>query len=179
MSIAQILILTAYSSGLVAGQLLFKIAAQRADFSSPAGFARLLTDPAFLCAAPLYAILIVLWVWVLTFTPLSKAYLFVALALAVTPLAAAPPQSRGRRARPLTLRMMKHSWLSFMSDHRPTRAERNGLRHGNAARIIFRFVPIVENSPFGTRVGSNCSPLCRRYSLSRLRSLPGTLSAQE
>jgi drug/metabolite transporter (DMT)-like permease len=30
-----------------------------------------------------------LWVWVLTFTPLSKAYLFVALALAVTPLAAA------------------------------------------------------------------------------------------
>jgi drug/metabolite transporter (DMT)-like permease len=28
-------------------------------------------------------------VWVLTFTPLSKAYLFVALALAVTPLAAA------------------------------------------------------------------------------------------
>jgi drug/metabolite transporter (DMT)-like permease len=89
MSIAQILILTAYSSGLVAGQLLFKIAAQRADFSSPAGFARLLTDPAFLCAVPLYAILIVLWVWVLTFTPLSKAYLFVALALAVTPLAAA------------------------------------------------------------------------------------------
>ena len=89
MSIAQILILTAYSSGLIAGQLLFKIAAQRADFSSPVGFARLLTDPAFLCAVPLYAILIVLWVWVLTFTPLSKAYLFVALALAVTPLAAA------------------------------------------------------------------------------------------
>jgi drug/metabolite transporter (DMT)-like permease len=89
MSIAQILILTAYSGGLIAGQLLFKIAAQRADFSSPAGFARLLADPAFLCAVPLYAILIVLWVWVLTFTPLSKAYLFVALALAVTPLAAA------------------------------------------------------------------------------------------
>jgi drug/metabolite transporter (DMT)-like permease len=89
MSFAQILILTAYSSGLVGGQLLFKIAAQRANFSSPAGFVRLLTDPVFLCAVPLYAMLMVVWVWVLTFTPLSKAYLFVALALAITPLTAA------------------------------------------------------------------------------------------
>jgi drug/metabolite transporter (DMT)-like permease len=89
MSVAQILILMAYSSGLIGGQLLFKIAAQRANFSSPAGFVLLLTDPVFLFTAPLYAMLMVAWVWILTFTPLSKAYLFVALALAVTPLAAA------------------------------------------------------------------------------------------
>jgi drug/metabolite transporter (DMT)-like permease len=30
--------------------------------------------------------LTVLWVWILTFTPLSRAYPFVALAFAVTPL---------------------------------------------------------------------------------------------
>ena len=37
----------------------------------------------------LYAALTVLWVWLLTFTPLSRAYVFVALAFAVTPLIAA------------------------------------------------------------------------------------------
>ena len=59
---------------------MFKVAAQRANFSSPAGFILLLTDPVFLFAVPLYAMLMVAWVWILTFTPLSKAYLFVALA---------------------------------------------------------------------------------------------------
>jgi drug/metabolite transporter (DMT)-like permease len=40
----------------------------------------------FLGAILLYVILTVLWVWILTFTPLSRAYPFVALAFAVTPV---------------------------------------------------------------------------------------------
>jgi drug/metabolite transporter (DMT)-like permease len=39
----------------------------------------------FLTALSLYGLLAVLWVWVLTFTPLSRAYPFVALAFALTP----------------------------------------------------------------------------------------------
>ena len=44
--------------------------------------------PALLFAAAYFA-LSLLWVWVLSFTPLSRAYPFVALAFAVTPLLAA------------------------------------------------------------------------------------------
>ena len=40
----------------------------------------------FIGAILLYVALTVLWVWILTFTPLSRAYPFVALAFAVTPL---------------------------------------------------------------------------------------------
>ena len=40
----------------------------------------------FLAAFVLYSALAVLWVWALTFTPLSRAYQFVALAFAITPL---------------------------------------------------------------------------------------------
>jgi drug/metabolite transporter (DMT)-like permease len=40
----------------------------------------------FLGAILLYVALTVLWVWILTFTPLSRAYPFVALAFAVTPV---------------------------------------------------------------------------------------------
>jgi drug/metabolite transporter (DMT)-like permease len=40
----------------------------------------------FLAALLLYAGLAVLWVWVLSVTPLSRAYPFVALAFVLTPL---------------------------------------------------------------------------------------------
>ena len=40
----------------------------------------------FVVAVLLYAALSLLWVWLLTFTPLSRAYPFVALAFALTPL---------------------------------------------------------------------------------------------
>ena len=46
----------------------------------------LLQDFYFLSAIVLYAALAVFWVWVLSFTSLSRAYPFVALAFAVTPL---------------------------------------------------------------------------------------------
>jgi len=40
----------------------------------------------FLGAVALFVALTVLWVWLLTFIPLSRAYPFVALAFAITPL---------------------------------------------------------------------------------------------
>ncbi|TMJ34676.1 MAG: hypothetical protein E6G96_01250 [Alphaproteobacteria bacterium] len=40
----------------------------------------------FLLALLLYAGFAVFWVWILSFTPLSRAYPFVALAFALTPL---------------------------------------------------------------------------------------------
>jgi drug/metabolite transporter (DMT)-like permease len=42
----------------------------------------------FLSALVLYAGFALLWVWILSFTPLSRAYPFVALAFALTPLLA-------------------------------------------------------------------------------------------
>ncbi len=88
LSITQIAILCAYAFGMAGGQLLFKAAAMRLPVG--ASFAeRMLAlgqSGAFLAALILYLALSVLWVWVLTFTPLSRAYPFVALAFIVTPL---------------------------------------------------------------------------------------------
>jgi drug/metabolite transporter (DMT)-like permease len=39
-----------------------------------------------LVAFAFYCALAVVWVWILTFTPLSRAYPFVALAFAITPV---------------------------------------------------------------------------------------------
>ncbi len=85
---AQILLLAAYAAGMAGGQLLFKLAAQR--LTPGAGFADRLIELAgnawFLAAFALYCALALTWVWILTFTPLSRAYPFVALAFAITPL---------------------------------------------------------------------------------------------
>jgi drug/metabolite transporter (DMT)-like permease len=85
----QIGLLAAYAVGMSAGQVLFKLAA--IDFAATKGglsgrLIGLLLDPYFVGAVIFYAALAVLWVWVLSFTPLSRAYPFVALAFAVTPL---------------------------------------------------------------------------------------------
>jgi drug/metabolite transporter (DMT)-like permease len=40
----------------------------------------------FIAAVVLYAALAIMWVWVLSFTSLSRAYPFVAIAFAITPL---------------------------------------------------------------------------------------------
>ena len=84
LSLAQIAVLVAYAAAMTSGQLLFKLAALRA---APEAHARsgLLLNRYFLAALALYAALTVLWVWILTFTPLSRAYPFVALAFALTP----------------------------------------------------------------------------------------------
>jgi len=85
---AQILLLAAYAAGMAGGQLLFKQAAQR--LTPGAGLAERLIElagnPWFYAAFALYCALALAWVWILTFTPLSRAYPFVALAFAITPL---------------------------------------------------------------------------------------------
>ena len=91
MTLLQILLLTAYAGGMSAGQLLFKMAANSYGTANVGTGERLLAlfcNPYFLSALVLYAGLALLWVWILSFTPLSRAYPFVALAFALTPLLA-------------------------------------------------------------------------------------------
>jgi drug/metabolite transporter (DMT)-like permease len=88
LALSQIALLLAYAAGMASGQLLFKAAALRYIPDGPVG-ERLLSivlNSYFLGAMVLYGGLTILWVWVLTFTPLSRAYPFVALAFAITPL---------------------------------------------------------------------------------------------
>ncbi|HWL05727.1 MAG TPA: hypothetical protein VNQ99_12465 [Xanthobacteraceae bacterium] len=87
LSWTQIALLCSYAVGMAGGQLLFKAAAQRVP---AAGLVERLMGLAlngwFIAALVLYFALSLMWVWVLTFTPLSRAYPFVALAFAITPL---------------------------------------------------------------------------------------------
>ena len=103
LTLTQISLLAAYAAGMAGGQLLFKLAALRlpADVSAGERALALLQNGFFLVALILYAALAVLWVWILTFTPLSRAYPFVALAFALAPLAAAYAF-----AEPLTARLL-------------------------------------------------------------------------
>jgi drug/metabolite transporter (DMT)-like permease len=87
LTLAQIALLVCYAIAMACGQFLFKLAAVR----SPAGvigdrLGALLQDWVFLGALVLYGVLSFLWVWILTFIPLSRAYPFVAVAFALTPL---------------------------------------------------------------------------------------------
>jgi len=88
LSFFQIALLTAYAGGMAGGQLLFKMAALRAPADGPLveRLSAMMLNGFFVTAVLLYATLAVLWVWILNFTPLSRAYVFVALAFAVTPL---------------------------------------------------------------------------------------------
>ena len=90
LSLPQIAVLVAYAAGMAGGQVLFKAAALRyvPEGSLWERLSSLLANSYFVAAILLYVGLTVLWVWVLTFTPLSRAYPFVALAFAVTPLLA-------------------------------------------------------------------------------------------
>ena len=87
LSLAQIVALVAYAGAMAGGQLLFKMAALRAVHEGPfiERAMGLLLNGYFLVALVLYAALAGVWVWILTFTPLSRAYPFVALAVALTP----------------------------------------------------------------------------------------------
>ena len=91
LTLLQIFLLTAYAGGMSAGQLLFKMAANSYGTANVGTGERLLAlfcNPYFLSALVLYAGFALLWVWILSFTPLSRAYPFVALAFALTPLLA-------------------------------------------------------------------------------------------
>jgi drug/metabolite transporter (DMT)-like permease len=90
LALSQAALLFAYAGGMAGGQLLFKAAALRYASEAPLGerLLSLVQNVYFLAAIVLYVALTVLWVWILTFTPLSRAYPFVALAFAMTPLLA-------------------------------------------------------------------------------------------
>lgn len=88
LSYTQIALLIAYASGMSGGQVLFKMAALRGAVDGPLSerLTAMMFNRFFTAAVLLYGALTVLWVWILNFTPLSRAYVFVALAFAVTPL---------------------------------------------------------------------------------------------
>jgi drug/metabolite transporter (DMT)-like permease len=87
LSLSQVAALMTFAAAMAGGQLLFKTPALRGAGDGPlaeriAGF---LLNGYFFVALILYAALTVLWVWILSFTPLSRAYPFLALAFALTP----------------------------------------------------------------------------------------------
>ena len=87
LSSVQIALLAAYALAMAGGQMLFKLASARFAGDAPIAERALavLQNGYFLAAVTLYFGLTVLWVWILSFTPLSRAYPFVALAFALTP----------------------------------------------------------------------------------------------
>lgn len=91
LTIGQIALLILYAGGMAGGQLLFKSAAAQLGGSAPLGerLFGLVTNLAFVSAVVLYGALTLLWVWILSFTPLSRAYPFVALAVVMTPVVGA------------------------------------------------------------------------------------------
>ena len=86
MSSLNVAILVLYGLGMSVGQVLFKLAADRMKANAGSGFlVAVLGNGYFYVAFILYCVLTVLWVWVLTRVPLSRAYPFVVLAFVFTP----------------------------------------------------------------------------------------------
>ena len=90
MGTTDVMILILYTLGISLGQVQFKIAADHARQHAAQGFtAAMLGNLHFYGAIVLYAALTVVWVWLLTRIPLSRAYPFVVLSFVFTPLLAA------------------------------------------------------------------------------------------
>ena len=85
LSLSQVVLLAVYAVGMTGGQILFKLAASSLTGTIGERSLALVQNLYFLSALALYGALSVFWVWILTFTPLSRAYPFVALAFALTP----------------------------------------------------------------------------------------------
>jgi drug/metabolite transporter (DMT)-like permease len=87
LTLSQVALLTAYAVGMAAGQVLFKMAATQSRAEKDSAAQQLMTlwhNAHFISAMVLYAVLAILWVWILSFTPLSRAYPFVALTFVLT-----------------------------------------------------------------------------------------------
>lgn len=76
-------LLFVYPLAVGAGQILFKIAADR--LRPDAGLLAQVTEPALLAAFGLYGALAFVWIIIVRELPLSAAYPFVALSFVVTP----------------------------------------------------------------------------------------------
>lgn len=93
MKLAHVMLVVLFSVGMGIGQLLLKFAASRQAAHAGERFgSRLLSlalDWPFLLGAAAYGLLLVYWVWLLTFLPLSRAYPFTLLSLAVAAIGSA------------------------------------------------------------------------------------------
>ncbi len=90
MRLADFALLLVYALGMSIGQVLFKLAAEHAKLDEAAGFwAGLFGSWHFYVSVAIYGLLTVVWIWVLTRIPLSRAYPFVVLAFVFTPILAA------------------------------------------------------------------------------------------
>ncbi|MDS4020260.1 MAG: hypothetical protein RKR03_07090 [Candidatus Competibacter sp.] len=91
MSLGQVGLLVLYAIGMTIGQILFKLTAPllAGDLPIMERLVLLATSKEFIIALVLYGALTVLWVWILSFTPLSRAYPFAALAFLLTPIVGA------------------------------------------------------------------------------------------
>lgn len=90
MKLQHILMVSTFSVGMGIGQLLLKYAAQRQSLLQDQSLAlqilSLFSDWVFLSGVVIYGLLLVYWVWLLTFLPLSRAYPFTLLSLIVAAL---------------------------------------------------------------------------------------------
>src|SRR5258707_10922301 len=90
LSILQVTLLCLYAMGMAGGQILFKFASFGLvrEASLIVRLLNVLQNPYFIAAVTLYFLLTVFWVWFLSFTPLSRAYPFLALAFGMVPIVA-------------------------------------------------------------------------------------------
>lgn len=72
MNLADVLKLLIYSAGMASGQILFKSVARR--MAPGDNVISVITDPLFILAGTVYFGLTLVWIWILTTVPLSRAY---------------------------------------------------------------------------------------------------------
>jgi drug/metabolite transporter (DMT)-like permease len=84
----QIILLLIYPFGLALGQALFKLASANMLQDGRPSFILLFSTASFYAALILYGALTLLWIWLLSAVPLSRAYPFVALSFVFTPILA-------------------------------------------------------------------------------------------
>lgn len=93
MNLSQIVMIMIFSVGMGFGQLLLKFSAERQTVTADANWLfriyALFTDWAFLSGVLLYGALLIYWVWLLTFLPLSRAYPFTLMSLIVAAIGSA------------------------------------------------------------------------------------------
>lgn len=90
MTTLNVTILFLYALGMSLGQVLFKLAADRAKaVEGDVFWSSLFSTGYFYLSIALYATLTLAWFWILARVPLSRAYPFVALAFLLTPAFAA------------------------------------------------------------------------------------------
>lgn len=71
------------------GQLIFKIGASKLEYKRIVDLPfNVLKSPTLVSACLLYAVTIILWIWVLKHVPLNRAYPFTAISYIVTPIIA-------------------------------------------------------------------------------------------